>query len=67
MATGQWTIIGVKAELPNAGAGAQFNWDGVGAYANAELFSSEINLGVGQFNFSPNLNTGIGFLFILIT
>ena len=54
-------ILGFKMELPNAGAGAQLNSNGAGAYANAEVFKAEANIaGLAQVYVSPNLNTGIG-------
>ncbi len=56
----QESFIGLSGNLPNASAGAQFNENGVGVYANVECFKLEGNIGIGQAYINPNLNTGIG-------
>jgi len=47
-------FFGASAEGPNAGASA----DSSGAFANAELFHTEENIGPIHESFAPNVNTG---------
>ena len=63
----QWTVLGVEAEGPNAGASA--NWEpskgNAGVFADAALGRAELQIlrttphGV-VVSIEPNLNTGIG-------